>query len=89
MDGREITEESLLELLHNSSLKEVLSFAKSLGLKPNGAKLDIIFQVKNAIFKDEAKFQKAFRKMWGWSGGCVSGTSLFERKREIWLIGFI
>lgn len=79
MDGREITEESLLELLHNSSL----------GLKPNGAKLDIIFQVKNAISKDEAKFQKAFRKMWGWSGGCVSGTSLFERKREIWLIGFI
>ena len=73
-DCREIPEERLLELLHNSSLKEVLSFAKSLGLKPNGAKLDIILQVKNAISKDEAKFQKAFRKMWGCSGGWVSGT---------------
>ena len=83
MDGREITKESLLELLHNSSLKEILSFAKSLGLKPNGAKLDIILQVKNAISKDEAKFQKAFRKMWGWSGGWVLGTSMFERKRKI------
>ena len=89
MDGREITKESLLELLHNSSLKEILSFAKSLGLKPNGAKLDIILQVKNAISKDEAKFQKAFRKMWGWSGGWVSETLMFERKRKIWLMGFI
>ena len=62
---------------------------KSLGLKPNGAKLDIILQVKNAISKDEAKFQKAFRKMWGWSGGWVSGMSMFERKRKIWLMGLI
>lgn len=34
----------------------------------------MILQVKNAISEDEAKFQKAFRKMWGCSGGWVSGT---------------
>ena len=73
-DCRDITEERLLELLHNSTLKEVQSFAKPLGFKPKGTKLDIIVQVKNAVSKDEAKFKKAFTKMWGCSGGWVSGT---------------
>ena len=73
-DCRDITQERLLELLHNSTLKEVQSFAKSLGFKPKGTKLDITVQVKNAVSKDEAKFKKAFTKMWGCSGGWVSGT---------------
>ena len=59
MDGREITEESLLELLHNSSLKEVLSFAKSLGLKPNGAKLDNI-SGKECNFQRRSKVPEGF-----------------------------
>lgn len=73
-DCRDITEERLLELLHNSTLKEVQSFAKSLGFKPKGTKLDIIVLVKNAISKAEIRFKKAFTKMWGCSGGWVSGT---------------
>ena len=38
MDGREITEESLFELLPNSSLKEVLSFAKVTGIETKWSK---------------------------------------------------
>ena len=63
-----------MELLHNSTLKDVQSFATSLSFKPKGIKLDIIVEVKNAVAKDEAKLNKAFTKMWGCSGGWVSGT---------------
>ena len=73
-DCRDITEQPLLELLHNSTLKDVQSFATSLGFKSKGTKLDIIVQVKNAVAKDEAKLNKAFTKMWGCSGGWASGT---------------
>ena len=31
-------------------------------------------QVKHAISKDDAKFKKAFKQLWGCSGGWVSGT---------------
>lgn len=73
-DCRDITEERLLELLNNSTSKEVSSFASTLGLKPKGTKLDVIMQVKHAISKDDAKFKKAFKQLWGCSGGWVSGT---------------
>lgn len=72
-DCRDITEERLLELLHNSTLKEAKSFAQSIGLQPKGTRRDIM-QVKNGISKDKGKFKKAFNKMWGCSGGWVSGT---------------
>ena len=72
-DCREITEERLLEVLQNSTVKEVQSFASSLGFKGKGSKLVIIMQVKNAMAKDDSKFKKAFHKMWGSSGGWVSG----------------
>ena len=73
-DCRDITEERLLEILHNSTVKEVISFANTLGLKPKGTKLDVILQVKHAISGDDGKFKKAFKKLWGCSGGWVSGT---------------
>ena len=92
-DCRDITEQRLLELLHNSTLKEVQSFAKSLSFKPKGTKLDIIVLVKNAVAKDEVKFKKAFTKMWGCSGGWVSGTCphgviYVPKARVIMLISF-
>ncbi|MES9880904.1 MAG: hypothetical protein ABW185_08490 [Sedimenticola sp.] len=73
-DCREITEERLVELLQHSSRQEVEAFAKSLGSKPKGSKADIVMQIKVAISKDNEKFKKAFSKLWGRSGGWVSGT---------------
>ena len=73
-DCRDITEERLLELLNNSTSKEVSSFASTLGLKPKGTKLDVIMQVKHAISKGDPKFNKALKQLWGCSGGWVSGT---------------
>jgi len=73
-DCRDITEERLLELLNNSTSKEVSSFVRTLGLKPKGTKLDVVMQVKHAISKDDATFKKAFKQLWGCSGGWVSGT---------------
>ena len=49
-DCRDITEERLLQLLNNSTSKEISSFARTLGLKPKGTKLDVIMQVRHAIF---------------------------------------
>ena len=54
--------------------KEVSSFAGTLGLNPNGTKLDVVMQVKHAISKYDAKFKKTFKQLWGCSGGWVSGT---------------
>jgi len=73
-DCREISEERLLELLHNSTYKEVQKFAQAIGTHPKGSKLDVIMQIKQAISKDDKKFKKAFNKIWGRSGGWVSGT---------------
>ena len=73
-DCREISEERLLELLHNSTYKEVKKFAQSISTHPKGSKLDVIMQIKQAISKDEEKFKKTFNKIWGRSGGWVSGT---------------
>ena len=73
-DCKEISEERLLELLHNSTYKEVKKFAQSISAHPKGSKLDVTMQIKQAISKDDEKFKKAFKKIWGRSGGWVSGT---------------
>ena len=65
-------EERLLEMLQQSKRQEVESLAKSLGAKPKGSKLDIIMLIKKLISKDNQKFEKAFSKLWGNSGGWVS-----------------
>jgi hypothetical protein len=64
----------LVELLQHSPRHEIESFAKTLGAKTTGAKIDIISRIKLAISKDNHKFRKAFSKLWGSSGGWVSGT---------------
>ena len=73
-DCGDITEECLLEMLHQSTLTEIRSFAKQLGLSGNGSKLDIIMSIKKAVGIDKEKFKKAFSKLWGCSGGWASGT---------------
>ena len=55
-DSRDISEERLLELLHNSTYKEVQKFVQSIGTHPKGSKLDVIMQIKKAISKDDEKF---------------------------------
>ena len=62
-DCWEITEERLLELLHQSTLKDTQSLAKKLGLAGKDSKLDIIMNIKNAVQNDEEKFKKAFNKL--------------------------
>ena len=73
-DCREVTEERLLELLQQATLKEVTSFTKQLGIKPKGSKLDIIMQIKRNISKDNEMFKKAVEKLWGHSGGIVTAS---------------
>ena len=73
-DCREVTEERLLEILHQYTLKDTQSFAKKLGLTRKGSKLDIIMNIKHAVENNEDKFKKAFFKLWGCSGGWASGT---------------
>ena len=45
-----------------------------MGIKCKGSKLDMLLEIKRAISKDNEKFKKAFSKLWGCSGGWVSGT---------------
>ena len=71
-DCCEVTEERLLELLQQATLKEVTSFMKQLGVKRKGSKLDIIMQIKRNSSKDNEMFKKAFEKLWGHSGGIVT-----------------
>ncbi len=73
-DCKEMTEESLYEMLHHSTLHELVDHAKRIGIKPKGTKLEIIVQIKNSIGKDKEKFRKVFSKVWGRSGGWVSAT---------------
>ena len=48
--------------------------SQSIGTHLKGSKLDVIMQIKQAISKDNEKFKKAFNRIWGRSGGWVSGT---------------
>ncbi len=73
-DSRDITEERLLEMLHQSPLRDIRTFARQLGLNGTGSKLDIIMAIKKAVGMDEEKFKKAFSNLWGCSGGWASGT---------------
>ena len=63
---REITEERLLEMLQQSTVKDAKAFARSLGL--------YIMNIKKAIGKNDNNFKKAFSKLWGCSGGWASAT---------------
>eukprot|EP00794_Sanderia_malayensis_P018519 gene18519-20377_t len=73
-DCREVTEERLLELLQQSNIKEIVAFAKSMGIFTKGSKLDILMQIKEKISKDHQSFKKAFEKLSRHSGGITTAS---------------
>ena len=73
-DCREVTEEKILGLLSQSKASDVAKLAKTLGLKNCGSKLDAIMKTKSLISDNDEKFKKTFSKLWGCSGGWLSGT---------------
>ena len=73
-DCREVTEERILELLSQSKASDVAKLPKTLGLKNCGSKLDAIMKIKSLISDNDEKFKKTFSKLWGCSGGWLSGT---------------
>ena len=68
IECREMSEERLLETLFESTSKEVRLLAKKLGVAAKGSKLDIINRIKTGLGKNDIKFNKIFRKMFGFSG---------------------
>ena len=72
IECREMSEERLLETLFESTSKEVRLLAKKLGVAAKGSKLDIINRIKTGLGKNNIKFNKIFRKMFGFSGGWLT-----------------
>ena len=62
-DCREMTEERLLEMLSNDTLREVKSAAKTCKVSTVGSKMDIIMRIKAAALKDGKKYCKIFSKI--------------------------
>ena len=73
-DCKEVTEERILELLNQSKASDKAKLAKTLGLKNCGSKLYAIMKIKSLISDNDEKFKKTFSKLWGCSGGWLSGT---------------
>ena len=73
-DCRDVTEERIMELLTQSTVSELSSLEKKLGGCGKGSKMDLIIRIRKTISDDEAKFNKAFRKIWSYSGGWLSAV---------------
>ena len=73
-DCREVTEERILELLSQSKASDAAKLAKTLGFKNCGSKLDAIMKIKSLISDNDEELKKTFSKLWGCSGGWLSGT---------------
>ena len=58
--------------MFESTSKEVRLLAKKLGVAAKGSKLDIINRIKTGLGKNNIKFNKIFRKMFGFSGGWLT-----------------
>ena len=67
-DCKEMTEERLLEMLSNDTLRKVKSAAKRCKISTVKSKMDIIMRIKAAALKDGKKIRKIFSKIWGHSG---------------------
>ena len=67
-----MTEEGIFEMLSFEKLKKVKSVAKPCNIATEVSKLDILLKIKEVINKNDAKFKKAFSKLWGHWGGCLS-----------------
>ena len=71
-DCREMTEERLLEMLSNDTLRMVKIAEKTCKVSTVGSKMDIIMRIKAATLKDGKKFCKIFAKWLSFS--CPHGV---------------
>ena len=83
---RELTEEILLDTLMEGTWREAQEIAGRVGLSKKGSKLDIINRVKNCIVGEGDKFNKIFRKMFGYSGGWLTSSCI---PRIIYAVKFL
>ena len=74
IECRELSQERLIELLHQGNLPEIKQTARRMGVSAGGSKLDIINRVQDALQKDieSTCFNKIFKKMGGCSGGWLT-----------------
>ena len=74
MECRELSQERLIELLHQGKLPEIKQTARRMGVSAGGSKLDIINRVQDALQRDieSTRFNKIFKKMGGCSGGWLT-----------------
>jgi len=75
-DYREFTEERILEMLSQDTVKKVRSAAKTCGVSTKGTKVDILMRIKSRISNENEKFKKLFTKLWGHSGGWLMFSCL-------------
>eukprot|EP00112_Aurelia_sp_Birch-Aquarium-sp1_P023783 Seg7227.2 transcript_id=Seg7227.2/GoldUCD/mRNA.D3Y31 product="HMG domain-containing protein 3" protein_id=Seg7227.2/GoldUCD/D3Y31 len=74
VECRELSQERLIELLHQGKLPEIKQTARKIGVSADGSKLDIINRVQDALQRDieSTRFNKIFKKMGGCSGGWLT-----------------
>ena len=63
-----------MKFLTQSTVTELSSSEKKLGGCRKGSKMDLIINVRKTMSDDGAKFNKTFRKIWGYSGGWLSAV---------------
>ena len=71
---RELSEERLIEYMHKGKGVEIRKIARKVGVSDKGSKLDIINRVQTALHRNNTKFNKYFKKLWGCSGGWLTMT---------------
>ena len=67
-----MTEERLIEMLSNDTLRKVKSVAKTCMVSTVGSKMDIIMRINAAALKDGKICREIYSKIWGHSGGWLS-----------------
>ena len=67
-----MTEERLIEMLSNDTLRKVKSVAKTCMVSTVGSKMDIIMRINVAALKEGKKCRKIYSKIWSHSGGWLS-----------------
>ena len=73
-DCRELSQERLIEYMHKGKVVEIRKIAMKVGVSDKGSKLDIINRVQAVLHRNNTKFNKLFKKLWGCSGGWLTMT---------------
>eukprot|EP00795_Rhopilema_esculentum_P016114 gene16114-7464_t len=72
IDCRELSQERLLEQMFEAKIPDVRRLARKVGVSAKGSKIDLINRMKEAIGRNDEKFNKIFKKMFGRSGGWLT-----------------